>query len=80
MRQMIEGAYDTLPIISTSPNASLSRVRIIPLKASRWRSSDRCACALACSSCSSCQTAVSRGSLLTGRIFRNPPVQPNLLN
>jgi hypothetical protein len=33
----VEGHHDTLPIISTSPNASSSRVRITHSKGSLWR-------------------------------------------
>jgi hypothetical protein len=57
---LIEGHHDTLPIISTFPNASPSRVRIIPSKDNLWKSFVKPACLAAYSSCSSCRTVASR--------------------
>ena len=69
----IEGHHDTLPIISTFPNASPSPVRIIRFKDSLSRSFDKHACRPACSSSSFCRTEASRSSPPTGPISKLLP-------
>src|SRR5438874_8908952 len=59
VRHVVEGHHDTLPIISTFPNASPSRVRTTPSTDNLWRSCAKSACPPACSSCSFCPTAAS---------------------
>jgi hypothetical protein len=58
--QVVEGNHDTLPIISTSRNASPSRGRITRLKGNLWKSCGKRECPPAYSSFSFYRTAVSR--------------------